>query len=157
LGRKRALVVYFSGGGHTEWMAQQIFKGMEKPRISVDLRTVLQCEIDELAKVDALVIGSPTYFSNVAWQVKKLIDESIVLYGGRKLRGKIGGCFTSAGTERDGKECIRMMEVTFGFHHGMQMIPGIVGTSLDDKEKLAQECRSYGREIASRLQKPSVH
>ena len=56
-------------------------------------------------RYEAIVLGSSTYFSNVAWQIKKVIDESIVHYGGDKLKGKVAGIFASAGTSRDGKDC----------------------------------------------------
>ena len=98
------------------------------------------------------MIGSPTYFSNVAWQVKKLIDESITLYRrGHELRGKVGGCFTSAGTRRDGKDCVRMLELTLGFHHKLKVVGGIIRASDDGEEEVNKMCQQYGREIAGRI------
>ena len=95
---------------------------------------------------------APTYFGNVAWQVKKLIDESIELYRkGHALRDKVGGCFTSAGTHRDGKSCIRLLEVTFGFHHRMKIVPGIISTSGDEETQVSKMCQQYGEEIAKQI------
>ena len=95
------------------------------------------------------MVGSPTYFSNVAWQVKKLIDESIALYRrDRKLRDKVGGCFTSSGTRRDGEDCLRMLELAFGLHHKLKMVPGIIRTSDDSMEDVSKMCREYGMKIA---------
>ncbi|MEM2936032.1 MAG: hypothetical protein QW231_02520 [Candidatus Bathyarchaeia archaeon] len=86
------------------------------------------------------------------WQVKKLIDESIALYReGRQLRGKVGGCFTSAGTHRDGKDCIRMLELALGLHHRLRMVPGIIRVSGDREEEVAQRCQRYRTEIAKQI------
>ncbi len=40
----------------------------------MEVKRVEECRLNDLAEADGIVIGSPTYFSNVAWQVKKLID-----------------------------------------------------------------------------------
>ena len=98
---KRLLIVYYSGTGNTRRMAEEISKGAKQLGIDVDVKRVEDCSVEDLVEADGIVIGSPTYFSNVAWQVKKLIDESISLYRGRQLKGKVGGCFTSSGTRRD--------------------------------------------------------
>lgn len=147
------LIVYYSGTGNTRKMAEEIGEGARSVGVNVEILRAEECNIEDLASADGVVIGSPTYFSNVAWQVKKLIDESISLYGGRRLKGKVGGCFTSSGTRRDGEECIRMIELAFGYHHGMKMIPGIIRASGDDEEKVSRICREYGEEIAKHILK----
>jgi NAD(P)H dehydrogenase (quinone) len=149
---KQLLIIYYTGKGSTDKMAEMIGKGAEQEGVNTKLKRVEQCGLDDLTEADGIVIGSPTYFSNVAWQVKKLIDESIDLY--RKehsLKDKVGGCFTSAGTRRDGKDCIRMMELAFGFHHRIKMIPGIIRASGDGKEEVSNMCQQYGAEIARQI------
>jgi multimeric flavodoxin WrbA len=117
------------------------------------VKKVEECALSDLAEVNGIAVGSPTYFSNVAWQIKKLIDESIAFYGNQQLRDKIGGCFTSAGTRRDGKECIRMLELTFGFHHKLKMVPGIIRASGDGEQQVSETCHKYGMEIARQILK----
>jgi NAD(P)H dehydrogenase (quinone) len=132
-------------------MAEEIGKGAERLGIGVKLKRVEECRLSDLAEADGIVIGSPTYFSNVAWQVKKLIDESITLYRKGRLEDKVGGCFTSAGTRRDGKDCIRMLKLAFGLHHSLKMIPGIVRASGDSEKEALVMCQRYGAEIAKRI------
>ena len=152
MANKRLLVVYYTGTGNTKKMAEKIGKGAEQLGVNVQVKSVEECELSDLAEADGIVMGSPTYFSNVAWQVKKLIDESITLYRkGHELRGKVGGCFTSAGTRRDGKDCIRMLELTLGFHHKLRMVGGIIRASGDGEEEVNKMCQQYGREIAGRI------
>jgi len=149
---KRLLITCFSGTGRTWMMAEEIGKGAQRPGLKVEVRRVEECSLDGLAQADGIVVGSPTYFSNVAWQVKKLIDDSIALYRrSRQLRGKVAGCFTSSGTQRDAKDCIRMLELAFGFHHKMRMIPGIARIDGDPDELVSETCRQYGAEIGRQM------
>lgn len=152
LATKRLLVVYYTGTGNTRRMAEEIGKGAEQLGVKVEVKSVEECGLSGLAEADGIVIGSPTYFSNVTWQVKKLIDESITLYRKEhQLRGKVGGCFTSSGTRRDGKDCIRMLELTLGFHHKLKMVPGIIRSSGDREEEVSEMCEQYGMEIAEQI------
>jgi NAD(P)H dehydrogenase (quinone) len=148
----KLLIIYYTGTGNTKRMAEEIGKGAERTGVNVELKRVEECSLNDLAEADGVVIGSPTYFSNAAWQVKKLIDESIVLYRREyQLRDKVGGCFTSSGTRRDGKDCIRMLELAFGLHHRLKMIPGIIRASGDSDEKVSKMCQQYGADITSRI------
>ena len=149
---KRLLIIYYSEKGGTKRMAEEIEKGAEKLGVKADVKRVEECTLDDLAEADGIAIGSPTYFSNVAWQVKKLIDESIVLYRkDHQLRDKVGGCFTSSGTRKDGMDCVRMLELAFGLHHRMKMVNGIVKASGDREEEVVKTCQEYGTEIAKKI------
>ncbi|RJS68167.1 hypothetical protein CW680_00170 [Candidatus Bathyarchaeota archaeon] len=103
---KRLLIVYYSGTGNTERMAEEIGRGARRLGVEVEVKRVEECSLEDLVEADGIVVGSPTYFSNVAWQMKKIIDESVVLYRKRQLKGKVGGCFTSSGKRRDGENCL---------------------------------------------------
>ena len=146
---KKLLITYYSGTGKTKAMAEEIRRGAERLGVNVTIKSVEECRLDDLVKADGIVIGSPTYFSNLSWQVKKLIDESITLHrNNHQLRGKVGGCFTSAGTRRDGKDCLRMLELALGLHHKLKLVPGIIGVSND---KVSKMCQQFGVEIAKEI------
>lgn len=148
---ERLLITYYTGKGNTKRMAEEIAKGAERLGVRVEVKRVEECSVNDLAEADGVVIGSPTYFSNVAWQVKKLIDESIILYGGHQLRGKVGGCFISSGTRREGKDCVRMLELAFGLHHRLKMVPGVIRASGDREEEVSKMCQQYGTEVAKQI------
>ena len=99
---KKALIVYYSQTGNTESMAKKIYDFLKEEKIETDLRKAEEVEASELIKYDAIIIGSPTYYGSMAWQVKKLIDESICLHG--RLKGKIGAAFSSAANIAGGNE-----------------------------------------------------
>ncbi|MGZ3513451.1 MAG: flavodoxin family protein [Thermodesulfobacteriota bacterium] len=119
---KKVLVLYYSESGNTKKMAKAIAEAMKSGTINVTMEDPGQFDISSPPNYDSIVLGSPTYFSNVAWQVKKVIDESIVHYSGGKLKGKVAGIFTSAGTSSNGKDCLKMLDAALGVHHGMKVV-----------------------------------
>jgi multimeric flavodoxin WrbA len=133
-------------------MAEEIAHGAKGEDVTVMVKRVEDCKLEDLAEADGIVVGSPTYFSNIAWQVKKFIDESITLYSDDcRLRGRVGGCFTSAGSRRNGEDCIKMLEIAFGFHHKLQMLPGIIQASGDSMEDVSKICQEYGMTITKKI------
>ena len=75
---RKALILYYSGSGNTKKMAKAIAEAMKSSAMSATVEDVGKFDISLLPNYDGIVLGSPTYFSNVAWQVKKVIDESII-------------------------------------------------------------------------------
>jgi len=150
---KKVLVLYYSGSGNTKKMAKAIAEAMKSAAVNATVGDVGKFDISLLLKYDGIVLGSPTYFSNMAWQVKKVIDESIVHYSGGKLKGKVAGIFTSAGTSRDGKDCLKMLEVALGFHHGMNVIEGILRVDGESDENIEKRCQEYGKKLVGEIEK----
>jgi NAD(P)H dehydrogenase (quinone) len=150
---RKVLILYHSGSGNTQRMAKAIAKGMESSVENVTVEDVGRFNISLLPKYDGIILGSPTYFSNVAWQVKKVIDESIVHYSGGKLKGKVAGIFTSAGTSRDGKDCLKMLEVALGLHHGMKVVEGILRVDGESDKEIEKRCQEYGKRLAKEIEK----
>ena len=136
-------------------MASHIAKGAENEGVNTILKKVEKCTMHDLAKVDSIAVGSPTYYSNISWQIKKFLDETILTFykNGYSLRNKVCGCFTSTGTYNDGRECLRMLEVAFGFALKMKIVPGIILESKDVHEGNLSLCYEYGQKIAQELTK----
>ena len=96
---RKMIILFYSGQGNTERMANLIAGAVRERAIDVTVKRVEEFDLSLLPTHDAIVLGSPTYFSNVAWPVKKLIDESIIFYRNNQLKDKVAGVFTSSGTE----------------------------------------------------------
>ena len=150
--KKRLLVVYYSGTGNTEMVAKEIANGARAAGMTVVVKRVEECSLRDLREADAIAIGSPTYFSNVAWQVKKLIDESISLYEDGALNGKPLFLFTSAGCKRDATQCLKMLRLAFAYHHNMKLIePMFIRIDGEPDEQVKERARSYGNSIAKSI------
>ncbi|MBU3912085.1 MAG: NAD(P)H-dependent oxidoreductase [Candidatus Omnitrophica bacterium] len=98
----KAIVVYYSQSGNTEKMAQAISAALEKEGVEAVLKKAEDTVADELLGYDAIIMGSPTYYGSMAWQLKKVIDESVKFHG--RLKGKVGGAFSSAANIGGGNE-----------------------------------------------------
>jgi len=154
--QKKALVLFYSRNGATERMANIIADAIKGKSIDVKIEKVDAIDLSLLPAYDAIVLGSPTYFSNVAWPAKKLIDESIVFYRNNQLKGKIAGIFTSSGTKKDGQDCLRMLQIALGVHHGMRVVEGLVQAASETDEEAAAKCQEYGRKLAEAILKDQV-
>ena len=149
------LVIYYSQKGATQKMASEIARSARDAGIKVVSKTIFDCTIADLQAADGIAFGSPTYYSNIAWQPKKFLDETILEFyaQGYSLKGKVCGCFTSTGGYSDGKECLRMLELAFGYALKMRMVSGVVLESKDIVEANVPKCYDLGKRIAQELTK----
>ncbi len=148
----KLLIAYYSESGHTRALAEAIAQGASQEGVEVAVRRVEECQVEELVEFDGLCLGSPTYFSNMAWPVKKLIDESIVLYRRqRALGGKMAGIFTSTGGISDGEKCLTALEWAMEHHRVRLVLPGLVLRGSASQENVLAEGREYGKKIAREM------
>ena len=102
------LVAYHSLSGHTERMAEAVAAGARSvPQTHVVLKRVAKVTAEELFAADAIVLGSPVYWSNMAGEVKSFIDDWQFKFGvfpEFKLRNKVGAAFATGGQVSSGKE-----------------------------------------------------
>lgn len=113
----QALVIYYSRTGNTKKMAESIAEGIKNEGMEVAIKEVKDVDTDELLKYDALVIGSPTYYGTMAYEIKKLLDESVKFHG--KLDGKIGAAFASSANVGGGNETTILDILNALLIHGM--------------------------------------
>ncbi len=149
----KMLVAYHSRGGNTKAMAELVQAGAAAVEgIEVTLKPVAEVEAVSLARYDAIVIGSPTYYGLPAAEVKRLIDDSVALHG--QLEGKVGGAFASSANIGGGNETTILAILQALLIHGM-VVPGVptgdhygpVAIGAPDR-RAGTQCKDYGRRIA---------
>ena len=113
----KALVSYYSRTGNTQRMAVRIAEVLASEGLTVDLKKVEATTPEDLLSYDCLVFGSPTYYGHMAWELKKLLDESVKFHG--KLKGKVGGAFTSSANIGGGNETTVLAILQALLIHGM--------------------------------------
>jgi NAD(P)H dehydrogenase (quinone) len=92
------VVVYHSGYGHTQRMAQAVAAGADALLLAIDADGNLpEGGWDLLKSADALVFGSPTYMGSVSWQFKKFADASSKPWYVQAWKDKIAAGFTNSG------------------------------------------------------------
>jgi len=98
-------------------MAEKIHEVFQREGLETDLKTVMEIRVEELLQYDCIVMGSPTYYGTMAWEMKKMIDESVKFHG--KLKGKVGGAFSSAANIGGGNETTILDILGAMLIHGM--------------------------------------
>lgn len=153
----KGLVIYYSRSGNTELMAETIAKSMNDNGLPTECRKVEDVTPDDMLDADAIVIGSPTYYGEMAGQIKLLIDESVSKHG--KLDGKVGAAFSSSVNVGGGNETTALGILHTLLVHGMiiQGDPqgdhyGVVSVGKPNDKTLSQ-CQRKGQRIAQLAQK----
>jgi NAD(P)H dehydrogenase (quinone) len=202
----KVLIVYYSMYGHIHRMAEAVAEGVrEVPGAEAVLRRVPEtlpeevlkkmgaleaqkamahiplCTVDELARADAIIFGTPTRFGNMCGQMRQFLDATGGLWAKGALVGKVGSVFSSSATQHGGQESTiltfhitlllqgmvvvglpysfvgqtRMDEITGGSPYGASTIAGGKGERMPSENELAG-ARYQGRHvtaIASKLVK----
>ena len=153
----KVLIAYYSRSGNTEKMAKKIDEVIKKEGVETDLKKIADVKAKDLLSYDAIIVGSPTYYGSMAWEVKKLFDESVAFHG--KLKGKIGGAFASANNVGGGNETTILDILNAMIVHGMivQGEPvgdhyGPVAIGAPDERSL-KCCERFGKNIANLVKK----
>lgn len=138
----KILVMYYSSYGHIETMAQAVAEGAWDAGAHVTIkrvpelvpddvairaryrldRTVPIATVNELPDYDAIIIGTPTRFGNMASQMKNFLDQTGALWFEDKLVGKLGSVFTSTGSQHGGQESTILSTHVVLLHLGMVLV-----------------------------------
>ena len=104
----KVLVTYHSLSGNTERMAEAVAEGAKSlPGTEVLLKRVGQVTAEDLFSADAVVVGSPVYWSNMSGEVKTFFDNWQFKFGvfpEFKMKNKVGAAFATGGQISSGKE-----------------------------------------------------
>ncbi|NQT32170.1 MAG: NAD(P)H-dependent oxidoreductase [Candidatus Omnitrophica bacterium] len=155
---KKIAVIYYSRSGNTEAMARLVTEGARAGSdIEVDLEKIEDFPAEKALDYDGLIIGSPTYYGVMAYQIKKFFDDSVNFHG--QLSGKVGGAFSSAANIGGGNETTIMGILEAMLIHGMvvQGTPtgdhyGVVSIGSPDK-RVEKQCRDLGKRVAALVKK----
>ncbi|MBB2971773.1 NAD(P)H:quinone oxidoreductase [Mesorhizobium sp. RMAD-H1] len=191
----KVLVLYYSSYGHIEEMAAAVAEGVRETGARAVLKRVPEivpdhvarkagykldqaaeiATVEELADYDAIIIGTPTRFGNMAAQMKNFLDQAGGLWARDALVGRVGSVFTSTGSQHGGQEStilsthivllylgmliaglpytfkgqLRMDEITGGSPYGASTLAddGNGGNRLPSDNEL-QGARFQGRHVA---------
>ena len=113
-------VVYHSGYGHTQRMAQAVAQGANAELLAIDADGNLPAGGWELLeRSDAIVFGSPTYMGSVSWQFKKFADASSKPWFAEKWKDKVAAGFTNSAGMSGDKQGTLITLFTLAMQHGM--------------------------------------
>jgi NAD(P)H dehydrogenase (quinone) len=116
----KVVVVYHSGYGHTQRMAQSVAQGADAELIAIDAEGNLpEGGWDALNEADAIIMGSPTYMGSVSWQFKKFADASSKAWFAQQWKDKVAAGFTNSAGMNGDKQGTLTTLFTLAMQHGM--------------------------------------
>ena len=139
-------IVFYSMYGHVYRMAEAVAEGARAAGADVELLKVPElipeaaleksgakaaqagfahvpvATVDHLVDADAIVIGTPTRFGNMAAQMRNFLDQTGGLWAKGALIGKVGSVFTSTATQHGGQESTILSTHITLLHHGMVIV-----------------------------------
>ena len=138
----KVLVLYYSSYGHIERMADAVAEGVRQAGADAVIKRVPElvpedvarkshfkldqkapvATVAELADYDAIIIGVPTRFGNMAAPMKYFLDQAGGLWAQGKLIGKVGSVFTSSNTQHGGQESTILTTHVVLLHLGMVIV-----------------------------------
>jgi NAD(P)H dehydrogenase (quinone) len=113
-------VVYHSGYGHTQRMAQAVAEGANADLLAIDADGNLAAGgWEQLKSADAIIFGCPTYMGNVSWQFKKFADASSRPWYAQEWKDKVAGGFTNSAGMNGDKFATLTTLFTLAMQHSM--------------------------------------
>ena len=149
------VVIYHSGYGHTQRLAQETADGADAQLIAISAEgTITDAEWSALDAADAIIMGSPTYMGTVSWQFKKFADASSKVWYTQGWKDKVMAGFTNSATMNGDK----LSTLHYLFTLAMQHSGVWVGTGMmPNNSKAAQrnDLNFVGSSSGAMAQTPS--
>ena len=140
----RILVVYYTRSGNTEKMAKAVAEGAKSnPNVAVDLEYRIAAE--ELAGYDAILVGTPTYHTQMPIDFKNLFEEALAKHV--DLKNKIGSAFGSYGWSGEAPQAV--IEILKKFE--MRVIEPVIRANYSPDQKALDACMDLGKRVAQML------
>ncbi|WP_243350211.1 flavodoxin family protein [Parabacteroides sp. FAFU027] len=157
-------IIYFSGAGHTEKLAEAVGKGAASiSGISTNLisikgddivngRYTNEAVISQLDESDAIIFGAPTYMSGPAAQFKAFADATVGSWFNQKWKDKLAAGFTISGAPSGDKQGTLQFFQSFAMSHSMLWVSlGELPGQPDGVNRLG----SWGGAMALASQEPT--
>lgn len=110
-------VVYHSGYGHTQRLAQAVADGAGAELMAIDAEGQLpDGGWETLLAAQAIILGAPTYMGGPSWQFKKFADASSRPWYSQAWKDKLFAGFTNSASTNGDKQ----VTLDYLFHLAMQ-------------------------------------
>ena len=116
----KTVVIFHSGYGHTQRVAQFVADGADAQLITIDADgNITDAEWAALDAADAIIMGSPTYMGMASWQFKKFADASSKKWFTSAWKDKVAGGFTCSSQPSGDKLSTLQYFITLAMQQGM--------------------------------------
>ena len=116
----KTVVVYHSGYGHTQRVAQFVAEGAKAQLIAIDAEGNLSdADWTAINAADAIIFGSPTYMGMASWQFKKFADATSKQWMSGAWKDKVAGGFTISASPSGDKLSTLQYFITLAMQQAM--------------------------------------
>jgi multimeric flavodoxin WrbA len=116
----KTVVVYHSGYGHTQRVAQFVAEGAKATLVAIDADgNITDAEWETVNAADVIIFGSPTYMGMASWQFKKFADATSKQWFGSAWKDKVAGGFTISASPSGDKLSTIQYFITLAMQQGM--------------------------------------
>ena len=156
----QVLILYYSKGGNTKKLAERIAEGVKSVSgVQPILKSTQEVTKEDFVNSDGLIAGSPVYFGLMAWELKRIFDEYVVIR--KKMENKVGAAFATSGDPSGGKETTIVSILQCLLIYGMIVVgdpmdaTGHYGVSCvgTPDDKASENGRKLGKRVAELCKK----
>ena len=116
----KTVVVYHSGYGHAQRVAQFVAEGAKAQLIAIDAEgNISEADWKALDQASAIIFGSPTYMGMASWQFKKFADATSKQWMSGAWKDKVAGGFTISANLSGDKLSTLQYFITLSMQLGM--------------------------------------
>jgi len=154
------LILYYSKGGNTRKLAERIAEGIESVSgVKAFLKSTQDVKKEDFVDSAGVIAGSPVYFGAMAWDLKRVFDEYVVIR--RKMENKVGAAFATSGDPSGGKETTIISIIQCLLIYGMIVVGdpmdatghyGVACVGAPD-ERTTENARKLGKRVAELCKK----
>jgi NAD(P)H dehydrogenase (quinone) len=149
------VVVYHSGFGHTQALAEAVAKGARAiPGTNVNLIPVAEAEARaaELDAADAIIFGSPTYMGGVSAEFARFKDWTSKRWMDGTWRNKLAAGFTASASWNGDKQNTLVQLMTLALQHGMVWVGLGVAPGFNHSRGSVEDLNRLGASIGAMAQ-----
>ncbi|MEY2893683.1 MAG: hypothetical protein RJA98_3591 [Pseudomonadota bacterium] len=151
----KVVIVYHSGYGHTQRLAQAVAEGAQGELVVIDAEgNVSDDGWATLGAADAIIFGTPTYMGNASWQFKKFADASSKAWFTQAWKDKIAGGFTNSASLNGDKQSTLQSLFTLASQHGMVWV-GLGLMPSNTKAATRADLNALGASVGAMAASPS--
>ncbi|MFM6985193.1 MAG: flavodoxin family protein [Hydrogenophaga sp.] len=151
----KIVVVFHSGYGHTQRIAQEVASGADAELLPIDADgNLADGAWEQLAEADAIIFGTPTYMGGPSWQFKKFADASSKAWFTRAWQDKFFAGFSgSASLNGDKGQTLAYLNTLASQHGGLWVSLGM--PPANTKAATRNDVNNLGGSVGLMVQAPS--
>lgn len=151
----KVVVVFHSGYGHTQRIAQVVAEGANADLLPIDADGNLsEADWAALGAADAIIFGTPTYMGGPSWQFKKFADASSKAWFTRAWQDKFfAGFSVSASLNGDKGMTLAYLNTLAAQHGGLWVSLGMMPANTQAATR--NDVNNLGGSVGLLVQAPS--